>query len=224
MALSTIQKLRETLQVGSRPNLFECNINFPAAISQNSSLSPLYNAKIDGEQLDRTKFLCKSAAIPSFTIGVIEVPVRGGRRVKIPGDRTFADWTVTFISDSGHELRKVFMAWKEYISTSNYEENAIRLYDAKGYDYTADMGVTHLRQNGTASRKYQLFDAFPTDVGAIDLSFDSTDSISEFTVTFQYHFMTAVGGASTISSDTDVAASVKETEKTTENTTDNTTA
>ena len=213
MALSTIQNLRETLQIGSRPNLFECDIQFPAAISLNKDLNVLYQTTIDNLALNRTKFLCKSAAIPSFTIGVIEVPVIGGRRVKIPGDRTFADWTVTFISDSGHDLRKVFMAWKEYISTSNYDapENAIRLYGAKGYDYTADMGVTHLRQNGSASRKYQLFDAFPTDVGAIDLSFDSTDSISEFTVTFQYHFMTAVDGASTITDESDVAVSVKET-------------
>ena len=195
MALSTIQNLRDTLQVGSRPNLFECDIQFPAAISLNSGLAALYNTTIDGAQLNRTKYLCKSAAIPSFTIGVIEVPVRGGRRVKIPGDRTFADWTVTFISDSGHALRKVFQAWKEYISTSNY---------------IADMSVSHLRQNGTVSRQYKLFDCFPTDVGAIDLSFDSTDSISEFTVTFQYHYMTAVGGNETIASDSDVSLSTKE--------------
>ncbi|NBV27422.1 hypothetical protein EBS02_00130 [bacterium] len=210
MALSTIQNLRDTLQVGSRPNLFECDIQFPAAISLNSGLAALYNTTIDGAQLNRTKYLCKSAAIPSFTIGVIEVPVRGGRRVKIPGDRTFADWTVTFISDSGHALRKVFQAWKEYISTSNYAAEAIRLYDASGYDYIADMSVSHLRQNGTVSRQYKLFDCFPTDVGAIDLSFDSTDSISEFTVTFQYHYMTAVGGNETIASDSDVSLSTKE--------------
>ena len=210
MALSTIQKLRDTLQVGSRPNLFECDIQFPAAIALNPDLSGLYNTTVDGKQLNRVKYLCKSAAIPSFTIGVIEVPVRGGRRVKIPGDRTFADWTVTFISDSAHELRTVFFAWKEYISTSNYDEDAIRLYGAQGYDYVADMSVSHLRQNGSISRQYKLFDAFPTDVSAIDLSFDSTDAISEFTVTFQYHYMTAVAGDSIINSDSDVELSLKE--------------
>ena len=42
---------------------------------------------------------------------------------------------------------------------------------------------------------YELYDAFPTDVSAIDLSYDTTDAVQEFTVTFQYHYLD-VGGTS----------------------------
>jgi hypothetical protein len=45
-----------------------------------------------------------------------------------------------------------------------------------------------------------LYDAFPTDVSAIDLSYDTTDAVQEFTVTFQYHYLD-VGGTSVTGTD-----------------------
>jgi len=45
-----------------------------------------------------------------------------------------------------------------------------------------------------------LYDAFPTDVSAIDLSYDTTDAVQEFTVTFQYHYLD-VGGTSATGTD-----------------------
>jgi len=41
-------------------------------------------------------------------------------------------------------------------------------------------------------RTYKFFDIFPTEVGAIDLSYDSSDTIEEFTVTFAIQYY-AVG-------------------------------
>ena len=48
----------------------------------------------------------------------------------------------------------------------------------------------------TPLKTYTFFDIFPTAVGAIDLSYDSTDAIEEFTVDFQvqsYNFAGAGG-------------------------------
>jgi hypothetical protein len=53
---------------------------------------------------------------------------------------------------------------------------------------------------------YELYDAFPTDVSAIDLSYDTTDAVQEFTVTFQYHYLD-VGGTSESGSDASVPTS-----------------
>ena len=196
MALATIDNLKSTLQVGSRPNLFKATITWPSGVAV--AVDDAFSAT---DKTTTSELLCKSAALPSFTIGVIEVPVRGGRRIKIPGDRTFADWTVTFILDSAHKMRQSFLDWKEFISTSNYDADYIRK-DTVGFNYDSDIIIEHLRQNGSVSRRYKLFDAFPTDVGAIDLSFDSTDTLSEFTVTFQYHYMQAIGGATDFSETT----------------------
>ena len=180
MAFASLTQLKTALTGrGARANLFEIEIGFPDAIA---STIPSTAAK------DKTKILCKAAAVPGFTVGTIEVPYRAGRRIKIPGDRTFADWTVTIINDEDHSLRQAFNAWINLISKGNY--NSATKSSAIS-EYYQDITCNHLKADNTISRKYQLNDAFPTDVSAIDLSFDSTDTLSEFTVNFQYHYLKA---------------------------------
>jgi hypothetical protein len=180
MTFATISTLKTQLNKGARANLFQIELTFPtgvvSAVSGNStSLS------------ENMGLLCKAAAVPGFTIGVIEVPFRAGRRIKIAGDRTFADWTVTVINDEIHNLRNAFNAWVNFVSSSNYDSTS----KSTATDYYSTVRIKHLKADGTVSRQYQLVDAYPTDVGALDLSFDSTDTLSEFTVNFQYHYLQA---------------------------------
>lgn len=190
MALTTIANIKETLSVGARPNLFSVSLLWPEGYELSGEMT-----------VDTANLLCKTAAIPGMTIGVIEVPFRAGRRIKVPGDRTFADWTVTFISDEAHALRDSFLQWAERIKTSDYNSDTLRAGDAAAFDYTASLSVTHLKSDGKPSRTYKLAEAFPTEVGAIELSYDSTDSLSEFSVTFQYHWMTAESDVSEVDDD-----------------------
>lgn len=48
---------------------------------------------IGGSQSALTPFLVKSASLPGTALGTIEIPYRG-RRIKVPGDRTFGDWSI----------------------------------------------------------------------------------------------------------------------------------
>jgi len=168
-----INDFREKLKGGSKANLFRMDISL--------------NDDIDGVDLDDSNFsvLCKSGAIPAFTLGVIEVPFRG-RRIKIPGDRTYGDWTATFVNDGDQNIRKLFDNWLNSIVEVDGEKD-LRLSSEDTYRST--ITVNQLKTDGTIARKYKLFDAFPTDVSAIDLSYDTTDAIQEFTVTFQYHYL-----------------------------------
>ena len=172
-----INTFRQKLNGGSKANLFRIEIE-PDTIIDNVDLSNL-------------SILCKSGAIPAFTLGIIEVPFRG-RRIKIPGDRTYADWTATFVNDDNQQTRKAFDNWMNTIVDVN-GENALRTGTGT---YRCKIVVNQLRPDGNTSRIYELYDAFPTDVSAIDLSYDTTDAVQEFTVTFQYHYLD-VGGTST---------------------------
>ena len=82
------------LKGGVRPHLFEVNGSFPGT-----------------GQDEKIPFLVKAAQLPASTVGVIEVPWRG-RKVKVPGDRTFADWEISVVSDGAFELRHSFEEWK----------------------------------------------------------------------------------------------------------------
>ena len=175
---------------GTRPNLFEVSIpTFPSAISE------AWSAGDDSEN-GIFKFLCKASILPASNLGSIEIPFRG-RILKVAGDRTFDDWTVTIINDEDFKLRTAFERWSNVMS---------RLDDATGVtnptSYMTDGYVQQLgrgSQVGAASndggessvlRSYKFFDVFPITVGEIALSYDTTDALEEFDVTFRYQYFT----------------------------------
>ena len=55
-------------------------------------------------------FSCKAANIPAMAVGVVEVPYFG-RMVKVPGNRTFDNLSLTVINDEGFELRNDVEKW-----------------------------------------------------------------------------------------------------------------
>ena len=176
-SLFNIDTFRTKLNGGSKANLFRMSI-------------ALNDGTITGVDLTDFSVLCKSGAIPAFTLGVIEVPFRG-RRIKIPGDRTYGDWTATFVNDGNQNIRKTFDNWLKSIVNPDGEED---IRSSSEDTYRSTITVNQLKADGTIARKYKLFDAFPTDVSAIDLSYDTTDAIQEFTVTFQYHYLDVGAG------------------------------
>ena len=188
---------------GARPNLFEASINsFPTAISEawdNSS-------EAEGGAF---KFLCKSTALPASNLGSIEIPFRG-RTLKVAGDRTFDDWTVTIINDEDFRLRTAFERWSNVMS---------QLDDATGVtnptSYMTDAFIQQLGRgpeagsatnnggNSSILRSYKFFDVFPVTVGEIALSYDTTDALEEFDVTFRYQYYT-VGSSGDSGASTEV--------------------
>ena len=188
---------------GARPNLFEASINsFPTAISEawdNSS-------EAEGGAF---KFLCKSTALPASNLGSIEIPFRG-RTLKVAGDRTFDDWTVTIINDEDFRLRTAFERWSNVMS---------QLDDATGVtnptSYMTDAFIQQLGRgpsadstsnnggNSAVLRSYKFFDVFPVTVVEIALSYDTTDQLEEFDVTFRYQYFT-IGGAGYSGTSTEV--------------------
>lgn len=168
MAITTLTNLKTSIGLGSRPNLFR--VAFSGA--------PVTFTTTNGN------LLCKAAALPGYTIGIVEVPYRG-RRIKLPGDRTFAEWTATFLVDSAMNIRRDFEAWMKAVKTNNFNATAIRESSAS---YFGQIDVYQLNDQGDDIKAVSLTDAFPTDVSQIDLSFDTTDAIEEFTVTFQYQY------------------------------------
>ena len=138
--------------------------------------------------------LCKSAALPASSIGTIEVPFRG-RSVKIAGDRTFDNWTATFVNDKDMKIRGIVERWLNLINT--HEGNTAELFNpssSTGDGYSSDIFVTQLEKDssegGKTLRGYKLWYAFPVSVSQIDLAYDSNDQIEEFSVEFQYSYWT----------------------------------
>ena len=134
-------------------------------------------------------FLCKAAQIPASSLGTIEVPYRG-RRIKLPGDRTFQDWTITVISDANMSLRSAFEYW-----SAIFNSNVSNVSSPNFMQFMPTWSVTQLLRDGEALRTYNFIGCFPSEVGAIDLSYENNDAVAEFPVTINYSWWEAAAGA-----------------------------
>ena len=126
--------------------------------------------------------MCKGAQLPASTVPAVEVPFRG-RQLKIAGDRTFEDWTVTVINDTGFEVRDAMERWMNGInghSANTGFTNPVL--------YQADLIVEQLDKNGDVLKTYNFRGCFPNNIGQIDLSYESNDAIEEFEVAFSIQY------------------------------------
>ena len=161
---------------GARPNLFEVELVFPDPIA------------IENDVKEKSRFLVKAALLPASNITPIEVNFRG-RILKIAGDRTFDTWTVTVINDVDFSIRSAMEKWMDFI---NSMEDATGAQDPALYQ--PDAYVHQFDRDGSTLRSYKFHDIFPTNISAIDLSYETVDTVEEFTVEFQVQWWEAIKG------------------------------
>jgi len=153
-----------------------------------------------GEEGLVNNVLVRAASMPAVTVGMIRVPFRG-RIVKVPGDRTYEEWTFTMYdafgsggdSSGGQNLehRDRFLKW--HASLNDHEANIPKGSWANGgsIDLTDENTFTQwtvhqLDLQGDVKRSVELHNCWPTVVGELVLNYDSSDAISEFSVTLAY--------------------------------------
>jgi hypothetical protein len=188
---------------GARPNLFECEIAFPPFATAGTSSSTNDTSRGVSEL---TRFMIKAANLPASNVGVIEVPFRG-RNLKIAGDRTFDVWTITVINDVDFTIRTAFEKWMNainkhddnsgLINPAQYQRNAIVKQFGRSSLSSASSNIVNptLTTSGDqlpVLKAYKFYGIFPTAVSAIDLSYDSSDTIEEFTVDLQVQWWDAL--------------------------------
>ena len=167
---------------GARPNLFEVELTLDG---EGLGFS------LPGYDATQMAFLCKAANLPAQNIASIDVPFRG-RIFKVAGDRTIDTWTITIINDEDFRLRRAMEFWTEQIASldTNLGATSPNAYMAAAKVYQLGRGSSPRSTDNSGNSnsvlaEYEFVDIFPTEVSAIDLSYDSSDTIEEFTVTFQ---------------------------------------
>lgn len=171
-----INEIRSQLSLGgARNTLFQVTIQNPA----------------NGAADIKIPFLVRAAQIPASTLGLIEVPYFG-RKIRLAGDRTFADWTVTVINDEDFLIRNAMEQWSNQIQT--HQGNLRNFGSASPSAYKAQAQVTQFSKTGQPIRTYTFNGIFPTEVSPIEMDWNATDTIEEFTVTFQYDWWEVTAG------------------------------
>lgn len=147
---------------GYRPSLFEVEVTYV------------------GNQFN---FLCQASQVPAMTMGVIEVPYFG-RKIKVAGDRTYAEWTTTVMLEEDFGARDVLEQWQ---MDMNMGDTNIRALVNEGYKQPATVKL--YGKDGSVIREYTLEGCWPSEVGTVELDWNTTDTIGTYTVTWAFDFM-----------------------------------
>ena len=155
---------------GARPNLFEVNFTFPVVLA-------------GGNPSQQFALLCKASQIPGQDLAPIELGYFG-RKIKVAGDRTFPEWTVTVFNDEDFLLRSAFERWSNALNMhqANLRDPAAQFQTG----YKTKATVTQYTKIGTPAKAYDFIGVWPSNVQPIDLAWDNNDSVEEFQVTLQY--------------------------------------
>ncbi len=129
--------------------------------------------------------MAKAATIPESTMGMIEVPYFG-RKIKVAGVRSYADWQVTIINDEDFSVRRTLEAWHGVINSS---EGNIRSIS----NYRSTARVQQYDKGGAVIRSYEMINCWPLQISQIDLAWDNGDAIEEFSVTWAFDYWNVVG-------------------------------
>lgn len=171
-----INDIRSQLTLGgARASLFQVVITNPA------------NAIADL----KTPFMVRASQIPASTLGVIEVPYFG-RKVRLAGDRTFGEWSVVVMNDEDFLVRNAMEEWSNQINT--LQGNLRGFGAASPLLYKSTATVTQFSKTGIPIRTYTFNGIFPIEISAIDVDWNTTDTIEEFQVTFGYDWWEVTGG------------------------------
>ena len=157
---------------GARANQFKVTMPFPGYASV-------------GGEIEELAFLCRATSIPSMEIASIPVPFRG-RSIKIAGDRTIPDWSVTVYNDTNFKLRDAFERWQNGINNMSDNEGL-----TNPVDYQVDAFLDHLDRNGNTIKSYTLRGVYPIEIGAIPLDYEEAGAIEQFEVSLAYQFFDA---------------------------------
>lgn len=159
--MANLAKFKEVMGGGVRPNQFVVDVVTPIG------------------ELRNLNFLCHSATLPGSQISQAPVFHRG-RMISLAGERSFQPWTISIYSDQNMEIRTQLERWSNEIN--NYGDNTgqtdPRLYKANS------LFVTQLGRDSKAIKTYRMRDAWPIDIGEMQLSWQDNDRVGEFTVTF----------------------------------------
>ena len=163
MAFNINQFKSELVGGCARPTLFQCQITNPV------------NTTAD----IKVPFMVRAAGIPESTVGQYSVPYFG-RQVKYAGDRTFADWTVTVINDEDFAIRNAMEEWMNFINSHDSNSRGLP------QQYKSNGQITQFSKDGSPLRTYVFEGMFPIAIDGIQMDWSATDSIEEFSITFQY--------------------------------------
>lgn len=157
---------------GARPTVFEVIIpEWPGSDTASES---------------EFRFHVKASQIPPSVIGQVEVPYFG-RRIKLVGDRQYANWNCTIMHDEDWGIRTAIEQWHQNMNqhVENVMGGGVTPAPAS---YKRDGIVRHYSKLGGVLKTYSFKGMFPTQIDAMPLDWEAIDQVMMFDVEFSIDY------------------------------------
>jgi hypothetical protein len=167
----------------SRASLFEVIITPKVAVVSEASPRDL-------------TFFCKNVAIPGMVFNATIYETPGQMRKAFPMSWNPEPVQAIFLLDSYHQVLSFFHSWSQSIVNYGTAGGPFSEVDGKlpfeiGYkdEYSARITIRHYSVDYTTSGKFYeviLDNAFPIQMGDVDLAWENNDQFTVLPVSFQY--------------------------------------
>lgn len=168
MAIHSLDNFTSQFKGGSRPNRFLIT-GTGAGIDLFGNQAGIY---------------CLAGTLPESNVGIIPIAFRG-RIYKYPGDRSYNDWQVTMLDDTGGT--DVWRNWHSWSEKFNGHVSNQAVDRDQQMSMSLDLTITHLdHASDSPLRTIQLRNAWPVQVGPIQLDMAAANTLTQFSCQIAY--------------------------------------
>ena len=175
--MASISQFANHLNASARPNQFKVHIVFPSFVDDSVAINT------------SATFLTCQGSIPQSTIEDIQIMYRG-KQYHEAGERTYSPWTCQIYNSADFKVRSALERWSHTILAAESTAG-----NDRPRDYKQNVEIKQLDRNGHVLRTYILHDAYPQEVGEIQLDFSQGNTIEQFSCTFVYDYFTIEDGS-----------------------------
>lgn len=126
--------------------------------------------------------LCFACTLPSRGLQTFEIKQRG-TPYKVPFSQEYQPVTLSFYAAPELNTRRYFDKWhKDVILT--YRSNILREYD----DFAREVRIKVLDRMGATKYTVAMHEAWPLNIGEVDLNYGTNNTYTTITVTLTYKF------------------------------------
>ena len=136
----------------------------------------------DYSSSDDRNLLCAAAGIPGKQISTINRAI-GIEQSQIATGHTFPEASFTFYLPNSYVMRDYFERWMETITS---QRSGKVQYVGFYKNYVKDVMVRQYTRNARRAYSVKLLDAYPTNIGVIELNSQLQSAAAEVTVSMTY--------------------------------------
>jgi len=143
-------------------------------------------------KMEQLTFFCNTSNLPGKTINTFDhKPYAFGQVNKMPISRTNDSLTTSFFSDSNYLIMAFFQQWLNFIVQDGGEVFNNRGYREIGYKdhYATTIEIIGYDYDSQEKVTYTLYEAYPTQIGAVQMGWEQNDTLIQIPIEFTYDDM-----------------------------------